>query len=336
MKKASLVVHPAYAQDRMFDPDNKTLNRDDCLSPMRELKKQLLVHGIDLHTNDINTPETSEVVIYNEMPRQLPPHDAIEKSYLILLENKLVRPRDWSEEKFSRFKKIFTWNDAYIDGKKFIKLNFAQVIITKIPKSFESKKLCAIISGNKASTYGQELYSKRVEAVQWFEKHHPQDLDLFGMGWHQRTFSGIFRHFNRFSFLRKWGYGGPPSLFRGIIDKKIETLQKYKFSICFENITGEDGYITEKLFDCFFSGCVPVYLGAPNVEKYVPKNCFIDWNDHGSFESVYTRMQQMPADEYFNYLNNIEKYLNSQEILQFSSPFFAKTIVQEIVKEALV
>jgi hypothetical protein len=28
-----------------------------------------------------------------------------------------------------------------------------------------------------------ELYSKRVEAIKWFEKNHPEDFDFYGIGW---------------------------------------------------------------------------------------------------------------------------------------------------------
>ena len=37
-----------------------------------------------------------------------------------------------------------------------------------------------------------------------------------------------------------------------------------------------NGYVTEKIFDAFKAGCVPVYWGAENITKYVPAECFID------------------------------------------------------------
>jgi hypothetical protein len=42
------------------------------------------------------------------------------------------------------------------------------------------------------------------------------------------------------------------------VDSKKNTLEKYKFSICYENARDIPGYITEKIFDCFFAGCVPI------------------------------------------------------------------------------
>ena len=44
------------------------------------------------------------------------------------------------------------------------------------------------------------------------------------------------------------------------IGNKIEWLKNYKFNICFEN-SSYPGYLTEKLFDAFKAGCIPIYWG---------------------------------------------------------------------------
>jgi hypothetical protein len=36
-----------------------------------------------------------------------------------------------------------------------------------------------------------ELYSKRVEAIKWFEKNHPEDFDFYGIGWDRYVSSDI-------------------------------------------------------------------------------------------------------------------------------------------------
>ena len=46
----------------------------------------------------------------------------------------------------------------------------------------------------------------------------------------------------------------------GNIDNKVEWLKSYKFNLCFEN-SSYPGYLTEKLFDAFMAGCVPIYWG---------------------------------------------------------------------------
>lgn len=51
------------------------------------------------------------------------------------------------------------------------------------------------------------------------------------------------------------------------IDDKYDVLSKYKYSIIIENCSYPN-YWTEKLGDCYLSGCYPIYYGAPNILDY--------------------------------------------------------------------
>ena len=46
----------------------------------------------------------------------------------------------------------------------------------------------------------------------------------------------------------------------GAVADKHAWLQNYKFNLCFEN-SSFPGYLTEKLFDAYNAGCVPIYWG---------------------------------------------------------------------------
>lgn len=46
-------------------------------------------------------------------------------------------------------------------------------------------------------------------------------------------------------------------------DDKLEYLKHYRFNITPEN-TNYEGYVTEKLFEAIYSGCVPIYHGSNN------------------------------------------------------------------------
>ncbi len=50
---------------------------------------------------------------------------------------------------------------------------------------------------------------------------------------------------------------------------KLQLLTDYKFNLAFENAIEKD-YVTEKFFDPLARGCVPVYLGAPNIDDFAP------------------------------------------------------------------
>jgi hypothetical protein len=45
-------------------------------------------------------------------------------------------------------------------------------------------------------------------------------------------------------------------------------ISKYKFMICFENESKKD-YLTEKLYNAYQCGTIPIYWGCPNVSDYI-------------------------------------------------------------------
>lgn len=253
------------------------------------------------------------------------------KKYLLIIESNLVNPNDWDFEKHKQYKKIFCWDDDLVDNEKYFKLNYAFDIPKIIPKKFKDKKLCCTIAGNKSANHLDELYTKRVDFIRWFEKNHFKEFDLYGTQWDEYRFgrSLIGRILNKIKFLRKSTF---PS-YKGKVESKNETMKKYKFAICYENIKDSNGYITEKIFDCFFAGCVPIYWGAKNIIDHIPKECFIDKREFHSFEDIYNYMINMNEETYMNYLNSIENFLNSSKADQFRAEVFADTIVNEILKD---
>lgn len=335
MKKASIVTASYYARNKLFDLDDPVANRDNCLQPFYLLRKKMIEQHIDLATADIHSVNDSEIVIYNEMPSTLPIGAAIEKSYLLLFESELIRPDNWDLGKHRFFHKILTWHDELVDNEKYFKINFAQEIPQSISKDLTNKeKLCTLIAGNKKVSHRLELYSKRVEAIRWFEKYHPEDFDLYGIGWDSYRFNGpkIIRALNRIRPLTKFLAPSFPS-YRGKVARKKEVLGKYKFAICYENARDIPGYITEKIFDCLFAGCVPIYWGAGNVTDYIPQECFIDKRDFESYEELYVFIHDMSDEDYLAYMEAIEAFLKSEKIYPFSSDYFAETIIETIVND---
>ncbi|OEC59561.1 glycosyltransferase family 10 domain-containing protein [Pseudomonas sp. ENNP23] len=333
MKKASLVVSDFYNGNKIFDVDDIEVNRDSCLSFFYELKASFRKRGYDLATSDIHFPMDSDVVLYNEMPAALPKEEAYAKSFLLLYESFLVRPDNWDVGKHKKFNRIFTWNDRLVDHDRYFKFNFCHdfPVIIKRPISSD-KKLCTLIAGNKKSSHELELYSKRREAIDWFERYHLCDFDFYGLGWDKFCFSGskLLRVLNRFPFL---GRLLAPQLksYKGITSTKREVLERYRFSICYENARDIPGYITEKIFDSFFAGCVPVYWGANNVEEHIPRECFIDKRDFSGYPELYSYLKNMTDARHAEYLNSIEGFLSSSASDPFRSEIVADYVVETIL-----
>jgi hypothetical protein len=253
-------------------------------------------------------------------------------------ESLLVRPDNFDKNKHKYFNKIFTWNDDLVDNKKYFKFNYSFQMPTIIPKKQDKEKLCCLIVGNKDSNHPNELYSERRKLVRWFEKNHPDDFDLYGVGWNEYRFQGIkpIRAFNRIPIVKKimFKYFGESYLsYKGKVDNKFETMQNYRFAVCYENIKDISGYITEKIFDAMFAGCVPIYLGADNIAEYVPKNAFIDKRDFDSYEKLYDFIFNMNTKDYLLYLDNIEVFLKSDKGNKFSAEYNAEVLLKYILKQ---
>lgn len=332
MKKACIVVSKSYHNNKLFDLNDKIINRDNCMYPFWLLKQEFKKYGYELATQDIHSIEESQIVIYNEMPKILPKKDDIQKSYLLIFESELIRPDNWNLKNHKYFNKIFTWKDDIIDNKKYFKFNFAQEIPKTINKEVSKKeKLCTLIAGNKKVNHPFELYSKRIEAIRWFEKNHPNDFDFYGIGWDEfrseNKYVNILLRKSKLSKMFKPSF----SSYKGKVDSKKEVLEKYKFAICYENARDISGYITEKIFDCFFAGCVPIYWGANNIKEHIPKDCFIDKREFESYEKLYEFITSINNEKYLQYLENIETFLKSDKAYLFSSEFFAKTLIGTII-----
>lgn len=111
MRKAVLYVN-YYQKNKIFDLDDGTSNRDNCLYHYYLLKKRFAALNVNLATQDINNINEAEFVVYNEMP-VLKDKSALIKqnSFLIIWESEIIRPDNWAKENHQYFKKIFTWND---------------------------------------------------------------------------------------------------------------------------------------------------------------------------------------------------------------------------------
>jgi len=321
--------------------DPSSLIGDNLMYPFFLLAQKLKSMGHKVATIDTEDIKSFDVIIFIEFPGYQNKYfkDCIKNNskelYLIISESPMIRPDNLDVKNHIYFKKIFTCYDDMVDNKKYFKLNYSHLIPDSIPFNIENRtKLCCTIASNKLIKKPLALYLERIIAIRWFEENHPQDFDLYGKGWDRYNFSGKIlginiARLNRLTFLTKLLRPHYPS-WRGIIKSKRETYKKYKFSICYENATGFNGYITEKIFDCFFGGCIPIYLGAPNVSLHIPENTFIDKRKFKTYEKLYTYIKNMPHQAYLDYLENINKFLRNEKAYPFSADYFADTIIKEI------
>lgn len=340
MRKASIYVTDFYKNNRLFDITDNVCNRDNCLFHWFLLKEEFRDKNIDLSTNDINKIEESEIAIFNDLPAMKDYAFSKKSNYLVLFESELIRPDNWNVKNHRHFKKVFTWNDDWVDGKKYIKFYWPNKIPENLDFDLSQKsKLCTMVAGHKFRQHPLELYSERERAVRWFEQNHPGDFDLYGIGWDRYCFKDRLAKFKeawgRFFCFQEGSKRTVPMLpgypsYKGQVMSKNEMLRKYKFAVCYENVRDIPGYITEKIFDCFFAGCVPVYLGASNVTDFIPQDTFIDKRNFSSYDELYKYIKGMSDEEYTEYLDAIKDYAGSSRISPFSAEYFTQIIINEI------
>ena len=233
--------------------------------------------------------------------------------YLILHECDVIKKNNWQTSNHKNWDKIFTWNDQFIDNKKYFKLNMSprkNINIQRI--SFDKKKFSTIICSNKFFSHPNQLFSERLNCINFFEKNCPNDLDLYGVGWEKKVFdlnNFFIRKLNHLSFLFPYK---EPSVWHGPIDKKKDVLPYYKFNFVFENSKNLQGYILEKIFDSFICKSVPIYFGASNITDYIPEDCFIDLRKFQNYSSLYHYLSSMKSYNHDLIIDKIENYLESE------------------------
>lgn len=258
-----------------------------------------------------NLKNAKYIVIFDIHKKKLGKLKRLPSKKLILFawEPPVVIPLNHDKKYHKLFSKIYTFNDDLIDNKKCFKFYYpdARPMIKNSP-DFSEKKLICLVSSDKSSNHKNEMYTERRNAIKYFENVAENDFDLYGVGWKKNEFKS----------------------YKGAIGDKIAILKNYKFSICYENTKNINGYITEKIFDAFQAGCVPVYLGAENITDYIPKNCFIDKRDFKNYNDLHLFLKSMTKEQYSEYLKNINAFLNSEEAYLFTGKNLIETFLNAL------
>ncbi len=266
--------------------------------------------GLNLPRKKAVLPNTKYWMFWNLGPKlKTLDFSKIEKNKLVLVmwEPPTVQKELYDPKVQACFGRIFTWDDELVDNLRFFKIHYPVLIprIENIP-NFEEKKFCVMICRQLKSRHPKELYSMRKKAIELFEEKPEGEFDLYGFHWEKKNY-------------KNW---------KGALhSKKIDKLKEYKFSICYENMRDVKGYITEKIFDCFAAGVVPVYWGASNVTDYIPPSCFIDRRQFADDEAMYQFLKKMPKEEYQKYLDETAIFLLSEQAKVFTTEHFVENFL---------
>ncbi len=322
-----------YRNDQVFLPGAGPQGGNFYL-PYSMLRDRFALYGIELHTADLVPAHELLFELHINARHRLSGRPA----YVYLYEDPLIRPVNGRREHLLKYRKAFTSNEDLVDGQRFIKLDYPNDLRQQCSAGWHERPLCCVlIAANKAlrrpST--RNLHQRRIEVARAFEAAAPELFTLYGRGWDQPPVQpGLGgRLLKR---LREWTsrlHASPPAFpsWRGPVHSKGEVLDRARFAIAFENVAGSPGYITEKIFDCFVHGCVPVYLGTPGAAASIPADCYVDAGAFASDRDLIDYLRAVDEPRFAAYQQAISAFLLSAAAQRFSNEQFTRTLVDTIV-----
>ena len=348
-----------FFQDRLFSSDRTRYGGDDLMAPYVYLRAYLQQQGVETHTADYLPEQPDDHLnlyislgLFPDFKRMAQRPDVILSAYFIF-ECPVVEPSIYRKitEVQDNFRRIFTWSDS--DALLHFTKKPLRCQHFHWPQSFDhvhehiwsrrDRKFLVMINSNKLPRiYWHELYTERMRAVAYFSRY--DEIDLYGVGWDEPSWRlgrtripFTFRRIYRFG-LTQWQKIKPDPLlqaarrvYRGKAESKSDTLGNYTFAICFENSILK-GWITEKIFDCFFAGTIPIYLGAPDIEDYVPQNCFIDMRKFPDYASLHKYLKSLTPTEIDGFRLRAREFLESSQFEPFTKRAYAN-LFREIIQE---
>lgn len=341
MRKHLAVCLPGAAgkEDKCFSRSSDESFGGDSDSAMYVLCEEFAKLGIDCHTYDVLPLESFDGFLFYEMPSK---DDEIlsfarahnKSAFLIVAENHFIWKANGDFSRYGEFDAVFSYNDDVVARGLARKLNYARIFA--LPKDsqppFEDRKFACMVSSRVKKNRPHCVSWRRLETIKFYEMQHPELFDLYGIGWENGTFMAQERPaiYSVLSSLRlnkllpKVYHPSWKGMIHGL---KAPTLRNYRFVYCYENSIDIPGYITEKIFDVMMARAVPVYLGHPSTDTWIPKECYIDRAAFADDADLYEYMSKLSKADWIKYMDAGRNFMMSNK----SKPFDTKTYVDTII-----
>ena len=351
-----------FERDVMFDSGQDTRNGENILAPWSHLRNWFATRGIPVHTADryLRGEIQSSRYVYVSFGlqnhyRTIARRPGVIASAFFAFESPVITPIQYSEiptlQKY--FKRIFTFTDA--EALAPFLQEPLQSELFHLPQPNDSvndalwrlgdRKFIVMINHNKLpAVYWRELYTERMRAVQYFARWN--EIDLYGQGWDGPSYQigwgwlpGSVQKMRR-ELHRQWQRVRPVPLlkaarrvYKGSVLSKLEALSNYTFCLCFENVVLK-GWVTEKIFDCFMVGTIPIYWGATDVETFVPADCFIDMRQFEGYGELRSYLKSLDRKSIEQFRENGRAYLSSAQFQPFTKQAFVDIMARLVEEDA--
>jgi len=362
--------YSVFYDNEMFKATSRW-NRDGQFAPFIFLREKLAEQGISVNTADhlLDHRMSGRLNVYVSLGiignyRMLSAHENVRLQSFYILEPPVVAPHLYREigDLTRCFDRVYVHNTEGMgyetqfshqsNLRKFFWPQVENGVIEHLWNNKDRGFLTMIISNKTALPYLQlrrgrnamslqfivnrgsrasELYSERIRALAAL--HSLGTVDLYGYGWD----TSLYQILRNMPYTQSFPYTywrnrkALRAIHKGPVKSKYETLSRYRFALCFENMA-MPGYITEKIFDCFFVGTIPIYLGAPDVGEYIPKNCFIDMRDFGSYAELHTYLSNLSDEDISSFREAGREYLSSEQYQPFTKERFAEQFETDLME----
>jgi hypothetical protein len=327
-----------FLQDRLFDPKTDLLAGDNILAPFLLVREHFARQGIPVHTADLMPQEPDDIrKVYVSVGRvanyaRLARRPDLTLSAFFAFECPVVEPSLYARlpavQRYVR--RIMCFSDAAsltpftgtpVRIEPFVWPQCLDGIHEGVWARTDRGFLTMINANKLPRLYRAELYTARLKAVEYFQRFN--EIELYGKAW-DRAPMRVGKSWVPWTFRRLYDalwtakqhvwpdplYAAVSAASKGTVASKAETLSRYTFAICFENMI-LPGWITEKIFDCFAAGCVPVYWGAPEVTNRIPAESFIDMRQFEGFPDLRRFLRGLTQLQVTRYRDAARAFLES-------------------------
>jgi hypothetical protein len=116
--------------------------------------------------------------------------------------------------------------------------------------------------------------------------------------------------------------------YMGSVSDKNSAMANYKVALVVEN---SSEFLTEKLFDAWFAGCIPVYVGPPVEAFGIPRSLVIQVTEP-TVREVKNCIDLALATDREVFLANLKAYLSSGVEAEWRAESALKAILESATK----
>ncbi|KAG0079590.1 hypothetical protein BGZ93_000115 [Podila epicladia] len=90
------------------------------------------------------------------------------------------------------------------------------------------------------------------------------------------------------------------------VNNKLKMLSGYPFVLAGENSSCM-GYVTEKIYNAFEAGAIPIFLGAVDIADFVPEGSYVDASSFRDFDALADYIKTVDRSQFYKWKEVVKK-----------------------------